>query len=671
MASPDAELKVRIDAELAAGFLTAFKTGAKIPKEFADKVDSELKRAAATAARTGAALGGSMVKGTNEAAFALTNLGRVAQDAPFGFIGIQNNINPLLESFQRLKAESGSTGSAIKLLIGSLTGAAGLGLAISLVTAALTVYTQYSQRAKKETEDTTESVKKQNEEFAKSRFTDASEKLQSLTNNIQLAKQGLLSKTDVLKQYNEGLGKTIGQVNSLDEAEQKLVDHGPAYLKLIQLKANADIAAKKAAEASFELAKKQSELNIGTAPKGLDLFRNRGQTDKKSPLLPTKEAIDSIIKNSGGAAQSIDGISRSMQGLTNKTIALSIANKQATDSLSKESVTASKVAQDAQQSLIDFSKQNGFKLDDLLGLGKGDGSKGIKSIDDILKELDTSFKVIDNNISTTFGDSSKKQIDAIQKAIDDLTKLGTKPAQEEIKTLQAVIGDFIPLEQVLNTQAGAIKKIGVTAKTVFDQFPTIDLNAKVKPIKKETLDATKTLNDYIGNQLLPKLQSGFENFFNDILEKGTFSFGALGQAILKTFQSVLASEVTQQILNLFDPRSSGKKKTVFDLIRGAASTAAPVAASASGAGGIAAAGAGVAATGGLLLPILGGLAAGALIASLFKKKSAPAPAVNATSTVSSVASNDFNSGTVVFQISGANLVGVLNRAGARLARYNI
>ena len=53
-------------------------------------------------------------KGTNEAAFALTNLGRVAQDAPFGFIGIQNNLNPLLESFQRLKATTGSTGAALK-----------------------------------------------------------------------------------------------------------------------------------------------------------------------------------------------------------------------------------------------------------------------------------------------------------------------------------------------------------------------------------------------------------------------------------------------------------------------------------------------------------------------------------------------------------------------------
>lgn len=76
---------------------------------------------------------------TNQAANALQNLGRVAQDAPFGFIGIQNNINPLLESFQRLKAETGSAGGAFKALAGSLAGAGGIGLAVSVATAALTL----------------------------------------------------------------------------------------------------------------------------------------------------------------------------------------------------------------------------------------------------------------------------------------------------------------------------------------------------------------------------------------------------------------------------------------------------------------------------------------------------------------------------------------------------
>jgi hypothetical protein len=70
-------------------------------------------------------------KGSNEAMLAITNLGRVAQDLPFGFLGIANNLNPLLESFQRLSKESGGLKGAMKALAGSVMGAGGIGLALS------------------------------------------------------------------------------------------------------------------------------------------------------------------------------------------------------------------------------------------------------------------------------------------------------------------------------------------------------------------------------------------------------------------------------------------------------------------------------------------------------------------------------------------------------------
>ena len=112
--------------------------------------ESKLKGFAAEASKSAGVLGGAVVKGSNSAAFALTNLGRVAQDAPFGFIGIQNNLNPLLESFSRLKAETGGTGSALKALGQSLIGPAGLGIALSVVSAGILFYQQYQQRANKE-----------------------------------------------------------------------------------------------------------------------------------------------------------------------------------------------------------------------------------------------------------------------------------------------------------------------------------------------------------------------------------------------------------------------------------------------------------------------------------------------------------------------------------------
>lgn len=81
-----------------------------------------------------------VTKGSNEATASLINLSRVAQDAPYGFIGIANNINPLLESFQRLKVSTGTTGGALKALGSSLLGGGGLGLAVGVVSSLFVVF---------------------------------------------------------------------------------------------------------------------------------------------------------------------------------------------------------------------------------------------------------------------------------------------------------------------------------------------------------------------------------------------------------------------------------------------------------------------------------------------------------------------------------------------------
>lgn len=130
------------------------------------KASSQITKSLAQAAQVSASSGKSIKAGSNEAAFALTNLGRVAQDAPFGFIGIQNNLNPLLESFQRLKVETGSSSAAMKALTQSLIGPAGIGLALSLVSSAVLFYQQYQQKANKTTKEAESANKSLAETYA-------------------------------------------------------------------------------------------------------------------------------------------------------------------------------------------------------------------------------------------------------------------------------------------------------------------------------------------------------------------------------------------------------------------------------------------------------------------------------------------------------------------------
>ena len=69
---------------------------------------------------------------------AFTNLSRVVSDAPFGFIAIQNNIEPLLQSFQQLKIQTGSTSGAVQAFLGGLIGGGGLLFAFSAISSITT-----------------------------------------------------------------------------------------------------------------------------------------------------------------------------------------------------------------------------------------------------------------------------------------------------------------------------------------------------------------------------------------------------------------------------------------------------------------------------------------------------------------------------------------------------
>lgn len=184
---------------------------------------------------------GSIAPGANQASNALLNLGRVAQDAPFGFIGIQNNINPLLESFQRLKAETGSTKTALQALGSSLLGGAGLGLAVSVITSLLTVAAQHgllkfgdaTDAVKKKLED----AKAKTEEYKKAVDSIYASTAKEIV-NVQSLIAVIDSETATRERKNkalEGLKKIQPEIfNGLKLEGDAVIGLNDAYLKYLQ-----------------------------------------------------------------------------------------------------------------------------------------------------------------------------------------------------------------------------------------------------------------------------------------------------------------------------------------------------------------------------------------------------------------------------------------------------
>lgn len=203
---------------------------------------------------------------------ALNNLGRVAQDAPFGFIAISNNLNPLLESFQRLKTETGSTGGALKALVTSLTGAGGIGLALSAVTAALSfasigfqAWTRGFSNSKKSTDEATKSVDEYVASLKKinSSLAEEATKVDVIVGSLN---KGTLTRNEQKAAIKELISINPTYFGQLDQEKTSIDQLNIAYDKYIK-NLNNQFAAKALEKQISDLFDKK--LNITTA---LDQF---------------------------------------------------------------------------------------------------------------------------------------------------------------------------------------------------------------------------------------------------------------------------------------------------------------------------------------------------------------------------------------------------------------
>jgi len=193
----------------------------------------------------------------------LTQFSRIAQDAPFGIIGIGNNLTATAEAFASLKNQTGSTGGALKALGSSIMGTGGILLGVSLLTTGFTYLAQSGltigdvfNKLTGNTNAYSDALKKVNDEaYASEGVQEAVTNVNRLTTEIDLAKQGFLNKDQVVKHYNETIGKTTGLVKNIEEAEKSLTRNADAYIKMTLYKAVATLALEEAAKSQLEAEK--------------------------------------------------------------------------------------------------------------------------------------------------------------------------------------------------------------------------------------------------------------------------------------------------------------------------------------------------------------------------------------------------------------------------------
>jgi hypothetical protein len=498
---------------------------------------------------------------------ALMQFSRIAQDAPFGIMGIGNNITATTEAFGYLKQSTGSASGALKAMASSLIGSGGILLAVSLVTSAFTYMSMNGISVGDVIDKVTgkfnafgESLKKAYDESAKS----ALEETGALKGLIAVAQSETVSRearTQAVEDLQSKYPAYFGNLSKEEIMYGNLTGVVNEVTKALINKGIAEKLSKDAIGPTLDLYKANALL-VSQKEKQIQLER-----DLATELKKTKEA------GFGGA--------------TNATV-----------------------------NLRNAIKNNGFAIKETRG-----------DIVDLTKVVDS----YESNISRVSQASSKLLIKAPAK-----TKAGKSSSPTSSTTVNTP--EIAPLASSL-LPTGLVPVIGAQ---LMAEIPAIKLATEA--ISAELLAFNDNANQLIMGSITDTF-AGLGSALGEALATGGNVLNALGKSLLNSLGSFLGSLGKQMIA--FGITALFFDKTKKSLFSGVGTPAAAI---------------GLIAAGAALSTI------GSAIGSMASKGSGTGGASTNTGGGTYQSSGGSNAGfssgsgggTVVFRISGQDLIGVLS-----------
>lgn len=336
-----------------------------------------------------------------------------------------------------------------------------------------------------------------NGEYAK-----AIENVDTLRINIDLAKEGFLKKDDVVKQYNETIGKTTGEVKTLNEAEAALIKNADAYIKFTLYKAAATASLSKAADEAVKAAEQQREdeqriskqalndtkKNRDAEEKGLDEFlkhtaKNELDADKKTGEQRVKTYTDIAEEFQKNAAQIAKD--NKFNFFPDKPT----AKKQAGDAFA---VLKDELSYQIKQ-LQDFVNNGSVLFKERFEAAKEEAAKEIQLSETILKSEIAAGK---NRVLSE--QQNAHRIEEInQKLSDNLTKINQDRAKNPFPE-QEIIAPVDNTQEELQKQIEAQKKVNDELKRIIENAAKDRANL----IATEFSDEQTILNDKYAQGLI-------------------------------------------------------------------------------------------------------------------------------------------------------------------------
>lgn len=480
----------------------------------------------------------------------LTNLSRVASDAPFGFIAIQNNLEPLLQSFGSLQASSGSTGAALKSLAASLAGPAGLAVGFSVVSSLVTsAIQQYGSLGNALSElGASQDIASVNQRSLNSAINESIAsttgevlKIQDYVKILTDANASLTQRTNaynLLKKEFPAVLQGISLENAL--TKQGAIDIKKKSIALI------DFIRLKGQEAALtKLIEQETEKGLKTAQSQIELIKNQNSFTNKliNSVLGAGNAFTGFSRRIAAgnedlqaSNEAIDFFSKSLDGIRQKITATdtNIIDPGAADKLRKQQdqlikeqekkarlsgSTNKKEVQDNEarlRNLIALYKTEAELIKENSGKYSDEYNAALKKVAATQAELDITVAVKAKNLQGI--DIIKKDLQNKLNDIDKQTSFSVAPILE-VKKISAeedfgLIGKKLELKPVITFSPEVKEQIDQQQKELFNFQVLID-------------EATRT-----GEVLNTVLSPVVDSFFSAI-ESGKDVFKALGDSIKK------------------------------------------------------------------------------------------------------------------------------------------
>lgn len=499
--------------------------------------------------------------GANAAGFALSNVGRVAQDLPFGFIGIQNNLNPLLESFQRLKAETGSSKAAFKALGSSLIGAGGIGLALSLVSSAVLIFQNgiggFGKKAKE--------AKEAADELAKSIRSIA-----AVEGEATAGVQGQLAQVNALA---SAVADSNVPYEQRKRALEELKEINKAYFNDLKIEDAATGQLTKTVE-EYTKALVNSAIQKQFVDEIAKVAKAAAESDEKirvsrDKLTRTQEALNNVERTAPTGVRDIEAKQNqrrltALDAIKKAEQELAVVNENTTKLLEQEVILKDRLnkAVEAGLKFKDLDTKSDKKQEDLLKKRLDALEKIRDATEDATTRVGLQEAIFELQVKIALRDQGKNQL---SKGEVDKQILGFKRELQDEFDKQAIELEAIPKVRFSDVQRVEIPtdiESKIAKATGFDKkIPEITIpQARIKLLgieKGSLINATEAIINDLNKAIKQTISNGIVDAFSGIGEAfgealaagGEFGDGlkAAAKSILSIMGSVL-QEVGKQVI---------------------------------------------------------------------------------------------------------------------------